>query len=416
MNEIWTELHLEDVVDLYEVSNFGKVRRKACIYTDKNGIKYNYKERYLKPIMDKWTNREKMTLSRISQKTGKFPLDYLVAITYVENPNKYPIIEHLDGNILNCRADNLKWVTYENNSDYDQTESLDGEIWKPIKGFETKYHASNFGRIKSLSRNVLKAGCDLPVGKPAYILVPTIEERSGYASVGLSTGNETVTFRVHRLIAETFIPNPENKPTIDHIDQNKLNNSVENLRWATHKENNNNGGASKLRITFEDGSYKEYSSIKEASRDTKIASGTISKNCRKNITSRSGWKFEYLEESKHSVGQKSRRKGNAFEREIVQKLNSLGFNVTTSRNESKKLDNNKIDIADLDGTLPTNIQAKYTATTPNYYNIRNLCTDTSKPFTIIWKKSNHGKHSPGTLAMIPVEFFYELLQTYLNKN
>lgn len=83
------------------------------------------------------------------------------------------------------------------------------------------------------------------------------------------------------------------------------------------------------------------------------------------------------------MGQKSRRKGNAFEREIVQKLNSLGFNVTTSRNESKKLDNNKIDIADLDGTLPTNIQAKYTATTPNYYNIRNLCTDTSKPFTII---------------------------------
>lgn len=49
-----------------------------------------------------------MTLSRISQKTGKFPLDYLVAITYVENPNKYPIVEHLDGNILNCCADNLK--------------------------------------------------------------------------------------------------------------------------------------------------------------------------------------------------------------------------------------------------------------------------------------------------------------------
>lgn len=70
----------------------------------------------------------------------------------------------------------------------------------------------------------------MPIGKPAYILVPTIEERSGYLSVGLSNGNETVTFRVHRLIAETFIPNPENKPTIDHIDQNKLNNSVENLR------------------------------------------------------------------------------------------------------------------------------------------------------------------------------------------
>ena len=107
------------------------------------------------------------------------------------------------------------------------------EIWKDIKNYEG-YQVSNFGRIRSLDRmvNCPLNGKRLIKGK---ILKPG-RGSNGYLSVNLcgSTNN------VHKLVAEAFIPNPENKPCIDHINTDKMDNRVENLRWVTHKENMNN--------------------------------------------------------------------------------------------------------------------------------------------------------------------------------
>lgn len=113
-------------------------------------------------------------------------------------------------------------------------------------------------------------------------------------------------------------------------------------------------------------------------------------------------------------GIRNKRKGNRFELEVVNKLKELGYNVASSRSQSKSTDDDKIDIFDLDGNLPVNIQTKYTQATPNYFTIKDACSKKDKPFTILWKKAVPGKISPGTIAMIPAEFFYEIL-TLLKK-
>lgn len=106
---------------------------------------------------------------------------------------------------------------------------------------------------------------------------------------------------------------------------------------------------------------------------------------------------------------KSRAKGSKFETDIVHKLQELGYDVCRSASESKKLDNNKIDIA---GDCMFAIQAKNTQNLPNYFTIRNACTD-PRPLALLWKKvGEENSISDGTLAIIPVEYFYELLNFY----
>jgi hypothetical protein len=96
------------------------------------------------------------------------------------------------------------------------------EIWKDIKGYEGIYKVSNYGRVINVkTMKVLSGG----VGK------------NGYDTVNLHN-NGGKTFCVHRLVAESFIPNPCNKKCVNHKDGDKLNNNAENLEWNTHSENN----------------------------------------------------------------------------------------------------------------------------------------------------------------------------------
>lgn len=105
------------------------------------------------------------------------------------------------------------------------------ELWQKIKGLEDRFMVSNLGRIKSISRfNGLYTVRER--------IMRTKVNRFGYETINLWDGTVRRCFQVHRLVAEAFLPNPEAKPVVDHLDGNKLNNSVNNLEWVSIAENN----------------------------------------------------------------------------------------------------------------------------------------------------------------------------------
>lgn len=110
------------------------------------------------------------------------------------------------------------------------------EIWKHIDGFYGNFSVSNFGRVRSETRwcEHKRNGGFIKKGK---LLVPSLNN-SGYLSVTLSDRGKPCPRFVHRLVAQAFIPNPENKPCVNHLDGDRTNNCVDNLEWVTISENN----------------------------------------------------------------------------------------------------------------------------------------------------------------------------------
>lgn len=111
------------------------------------------------------------------------------------------------------------------------------ETWLPVKDYEGIYEVSDLGRIKALDRYVMNNGG--LQHKHERILKPH-KNNQGYLMVVLCKEGKIKPIGVHRVVAMAFIDNPEDKPVVDHIDTNPLNNCVDNLRWATVKENANN--------------------------------------------------------------------------------------------------------------------------------------------------------------------------------
>ena len=111
-------------------------------------------------------------------------------------------------------------------------ENLDGEIWKDAVGYEGLYEVSNLGRIKSLIDNH---------GNSREKIIKPIKNTNGYFIVNLSKDKKKHQIKLHRIIALTFIENPNDFPYINHKDENKTNNRVENLEWCTPKYNVNYG-------------------------------------------------------------------------------------------------------------------------------------------------------------------------------
>jgi len=112
------------------------------------------------------------------------------------------------------------------------------EVWKPVVGYEGFYEVSNLGRVKRLETRVNSNVGGRTVRERILKNIPTYQ---GYLKVHLCVDNKRIKKNVHRLVAEAFIPNPNNLPCINHRDENKTNNTVWNLEWCDVLYNNTYG-------------------------------------------------------------------------------------------------------------------------------------------------------------------------------
>lgn len=188
------------------------------------------------------------------------------------------------------------------------------EIWKDIQGYEDLYQISNYGKVRSLPRNTTK-GKILKPGKMT----------NGYLQVVLYKDGKRFQKKVHRLVAEAFLPNPNNLPQINHKDENKeknviylnddgsVNEEASDLEWVTAKENinygtgierrakaNTNGKCSKkvFQLNLDGTLLKEWSSTREIQRELGFRQNNISQCCLGKIKTSNGfiWKYKKNEE------------------------------------------------------------------------------------------------------------------------
>ena len=120
------------------------------------------------------------------------------------------------------------------------------EEWKDIPGYEGYYQVSNKGRLRSLKRVVKKSDGKTQTVPERYMKPKP--DKKGYSIVGVSKNANKKYLKLHRVVAQSFIPNTHNKPQVNHLDGNKQNNKVENLEWSTQKENNIHALREGLRI------------------------------------------------------------------------------------------------------------------------------------------------------------------------
>ena len=173
------------------------------------------------------------------------------------------------------------------------------ETWLPVKGFEGLYEISDLGRVKSLPRNY---GYGIIKGET----ILRQKKDRGYCRVALCCSGEKQFYQVHRLVAEAFIPNPDNLPVVNHMDENKANNCVGNLMWCTHRENSNWGncrnkisnGVSKpvQQLSKQNEPIKTWKSMSDAARETGVCLSEISKCTRNHHLSAGGYKWRYSNE------------------------------------------------------------------------------------------------------------------------
>ena len=170
------------------------------------------------------------------------------------------------------------------------------EIWKNIPGYEEYYQVSNYGKIRSLHKKK-------SIDQPYYELKPTLIN-SGYYHVTLYSPTQgRHKMLVHKIVAQVFIPNPDKLPCVNHKDENKLNNSADNLEWCTYAYNNAYGTA-KIRsiekiskpinqFTLQGTWIATYQSASVASKLLNICKTDIHYCCKKKLETAGGYIWEY---------------------------------------------------------------------------------------------------------------------------
>jgi hypothetical protein len=163
------------------------------------------------------------------------------------------------------------------------------EVWKDVVGYEGLYQISNKGNVFSIYK-----------GKPLKICT----HPRGYLMCGLYKDGKQLTKRVHRLVAQAFIPNPDNLPQVNHKDENKGNNCVENLEWCTDEYNRYYGTGIERNAKIHrknvvqyslDGKYiRTWEGINETARQLNIQASHIIECCQGKLNSTGGfvWKYE----------------------------------------------------------------------------------------------------------------------------
>lgn len=175
------------------------------------------------------------------------------------------------------------------------------EIWKEVLGYEGLYEVSNYGKVRSKNRYV---DCKKYKAFKKGVLLKPRKDKGGYLTVYLSRGNKHKQFFVHRLVAMSFIENSNNLPFINHKDENKENNVVENIEWCDRMYNNNYGSRNlragiscRKRILQYDlrGNFiKSYNSVFQAKKENSKSSGThISEACNGKRKSAYGYLWRY---------------------------------------------------------------------------------------------------------------------------
>ena len=140
------------------------------------------------------------------------------------------------------------------------------EIWRDIKGYEGKYMVSNLGRVKSLNYN--------KTGKEK--ILKGVDNGRGYLILNLYRGGKGKTCRINRLVAQAFLENPDNLPEVNHKDEIRTNNRVDNLEWCTTQYNVEYSQAKAvIGINKVSGLIVEFPSLMEASRQTGIDQSNI---------------------------------------------------------------------------------------------------------------------------------------------
>ena len=192
---------------------------------------------------------------------------------------------------------------------------MNEEIWRDIKNYEGLYQVSNWGRVKTIKTQKIRK---------------LVSNHKGYLLVKLCKNGISVGFSVHRLVAEAFIPNPDNLPQVNHINENKTDNRVENLEWCTNEYNHNYGtrnerarlkkignpkmktclgkfgkdhhsSKSIIQFTLDDELVRKWDSASDAHRCIGVNYKNISSCCNGQRLSAGGFKWEFYDTDRYLI-------------------------------------------------------------------------------------------------------------------